>query len=80
MNNNTWLLLIATAFYKLADLTDCERQDSQRQDNAPGKRVERYVVEDAVEARNVDNCYEHYERECYGDVHHLVGEESELED
>ena len=72
--------MLLVALYELAYLAQSERQDRQGQDNEPCQRVKSDIVEDAVDARDVDDCYEHYERETYGDVHHLVGEQSELED
>ena len=71
--------LLFNALDELAYLTQSEGQDSKRQDDEPGHRVQSYIVEDAVDTGDVDNRYKHYERETYCNVHHLVGEQSELE-
>ena len=73
-------ILLFIALDELAYLTQSEGQDSKRQDDEPGHGIQSNVVEDAVDTGDVDNCYEHYERETYCYVHHLIGEQSELED
>ena len=68
-----------TTLYELAYLAQSERKDRQRQDNEPRQGIKRYVVENAVYTRDIDNGDKHYERESDSDVHHLVRKQSELE-
>ena len=46
---------------ELGDLAYGKRKDCQRQDNKPSHGVQCDVVKDRVNARDVNNSYEHYE-------------------
>ena len=68
-----------TVLYSLQDIIQDERNKCQRQDHAPCKRRDHDVVKDTVNTGNVDYGKKHQERKTYGTVHHLVGEQTELE-
>ena len=49
--------------YQLVNLSGSERKDRKRQDNEPCRGVQRHVIEDAVDLRDIDNC----KRQSQGD-------------